>query len=160
MQLERTHKKLGLRGLEAVEIVENLNVALSTYQVFYHKVQNFHWNVEGADFFDIHEITEELYNNSVGNIDTIAERVRLLGGVPNYRMSDYIKYSKISETTHDVPGEHIKQILLEDLETLLKVLTDTADYSISHKDYGTVHVVQKMIHNLEMSHYKLQSWIK
>lgn len=160
MQLERTHKKLGLQGLEAVEIVENLNTALSTYQIFYHKVQNFHWNVEGSDFFDIHEITESLYKESMKNIDTLAERVRLLGGVPNYRLNDYIQKSQVTETTHDLPGNTIKQILLEDVETLLKLLTETANYSINHNDYGTVYAVQEMIHELEMTHYKLQSWIK
>ncbi|MDB3906831.1 DNA starvation/stationary phase protection protein [Crocinitomicaceae bacterium] len=160
MQLERTHKKLGLRGLEAVEIVENLNTSLSSYQIFYHKMQNFHWNVEGPDFFDIHDITEKLYKESMKNIDTIAERVRLLGGVPNYRLSDYINNSKIVEDTHDLSGDNIKVILLEDVETLLKVLSETADYSINHNDYGTVHVMQEMIHGLEMMHYKLQSWLK
>ncbi len=160
MQLERTHKKLGLRGLEAVEIVENLNTSLSTYQIFYHKMQNFHWNVEGPDFFDIQDITEKLYKESMKNIDTIAERVRLLGGVPNYRLSDYINNSKIVEDTHDLSGDNIKVILLEDVETLLKVLSETADYSINHNDYGTVHVMQEMIHGLEMMHYKLQSWLK
>ncbi|MCR9171033.1 MAG: DNA starvation/stationary phase protection protein [bacterium] len=160
MQLERTHKKLGLRGLEAVEIVENLNTSLSTYQIFYHKVQNFHWNVEGSDFFDIHELTEGLYNESIQNIDILAERVRLLGGVPYYRLSDYIQHSKIAETTHDLSGDNIKLILLEDLEVLLKVLTETANYSIKHNDYGTVHVIQEMIHGLEMMHYKLHSWLK
>ncbi|MDC0257700.1 ferritin-like domain-containing protein, partial [Crocinitomicaceae bacterium] len=127
MQLKRTHKKLGLRGLEAVEIVENLNTSLSSYQIFYHKMQNFHWNVEGPDFFDIHDITEKLYKESMKNIDTIAERVRLLGGVPNYRLSDYINNSKIVEDTHDLSGDNIKVILLEDVETLLKVLSETAD---------------------------------
>lgn len=160
MQLERTHKKLGLRGLEAVEIVENLNTSLSTYQIFYHKMQNFHWNVEGPDFFDIQDITEKLYKESMKNIDTIAERIRLLGGVPNYRLSDYINNSKIVEDTHDLSGDNIKVILLEDVETLLKVLSETADYSINHNDYGTVHVMQEMIHGLEMMHYKLQSWLK
>ena len=151
---------IGISESDRNAVAEGLKKLLADSYTLYLQTHNFHWNVEGSDFFDIHEITENLYKESMKNIDIIAERVRLLGGVPNYRLSDYTQNAKISETTHDWSGDNIKLILLEDLETLLKVLTKTAEYSSSHSDFGTVHVMQEMIHGLEMMHYKLQSWIK
>ena len=40
------------------------------------KVRNFHWNVESQNFHEMHEFFEELYNQSAGNIDEIAEKIR------------------------------------------------------------------------------------
>ena len=75
--------------IETAEIVTQLNTLLCTHQVFFHKLQKFHWNVIGSDFFDVHEITEELYNNSLMVIDKIAERIKKrVGDNPLYLSID------------------------------------------------------------------------
>ena len=35
--------------------VEQLNVLLADYHIYYQKLRNFHWNVVGENFFDLHE---------------------------------------------------------------------------------------------------------
>src|SRR5436190_16450982 len=56
-------------------IVDSLNVLLANYQVHYQKLRNYHWNVTGGDFFDIHQNLEEQYGEAQENIDLTAERV-------------------------------------------------------------------------------------
>ena len=51
----KTFKKLGFTYLETAEIVVSLNTLLANYQVFYNKLRNFHWNIEGPEFFELHE---------------------------------------------------------------------------------------------------------
>ena len=41
------------------ELIKNLNVFLSDLNVFYRKLQNYHWNVYGKDIFVVHEKLEE-----------------------------------------------------------------------------------------------------
>ena len=36
------------------QVVDKLNQFLSDLAVFYRKVQNYHWNVKGKDFFEVH----------------------------------------------------------------------------------------------------------
>ena len=45
-----------------MNLEQNLNELLSDLNVFYRKLQNYHWNVTGQDFFQAHSKLEELYN--------------------------------------------------------------------------------------------------
>jgi starvation-inducible DNA-binding protein len=73
---------LGLPVKETEEIVSELNLLLSNYQVYYQNLRGIHWNIRGKRFFDLHVKFEELYNDSQLKIDMIAERVLTLGGTP------------------------------------------------------------------------------
>jgi len=157
-QTEKPFKKLGFHRMEAAEITTKLNVVLSTYQVFYHKAQTFHWNVKGGDFFDVHGITEELYKDLVIHIDAIAERIRLFGAIPNYRLSDYIRDSVVKEISHDRSAEYMIAELAEDLQKVIETLLDAHDYASKHGDIGSIHLIQKQTFELESYHWKLVSW--
>ena len=45
-----------------MNLEQNLNELLADLNVFYRKLQNYHWNAQGKDFFRTHEKLEELYN--------------------------------------------------------------------------------------------------
>ena len=49
----------------------------STYS-FALKAQNFHWNVEGSDFFEYHALFEKIYEEVYGVVDDFAENIRKL----------------------------------------------------------------------------------
>lgn len=55
-------------------VIKKLNVYLADLNVMYRKVQNYHWNVDGRNFFTIHAKLEEYYDEINENIDSIAER--------------------------------------------------------------------------------------
>jgi starvation-inducible DNA-binding protein len=74
---------LGLPVKETEEIVSELNLLLSNYQVYYQNLRGIHWNIRGKRF-DLHVKFEELYNDSQLKIDMIAERVLTLGGTLTY----------------------------------------------------------------------------
>jgi len=53
-------------------------VLADTY-VLYLKTHNYHWNVEGPKFRNLHKMFEEQYNDLWQSLDDIAERIRALG---------------------------------------------------------------------------------
>ena len=57
------------------KVNEKMNVLLADLNVLYRKVQNYHWNVDGRNFFTIHAKLEEYYNEINEQIDEIAERI-------------------------------------------------------------------------------------
>ena len=59
-------------------ILNNLNTFLSDLNVFYRKLQNYHWNIKGKDFFVIHSKLEEYYNEINTEIDELAEHILTL----------------------------------------------------------------------------------
>ena len=72
------HRKRGI----SMELENKLNEFLADLNVFYRKLQNYHWNVQGKDFFQVHAKLEELYNEINEQIDEIAEHILILGGQP------------------------------------------------------------------------------
>ena len=56
----------------------SLKTAFASEYAFALKAQNFHWNVEGASFPQLHKLFEEIYNAVYDGIDTFAEQLRAL----------------------------------------------------------------------------------
>lgn len=52
---------------------------LADTYALYLKAQGFHWNVVGPNFIALHELFEQQYTELQEAIDTIAERIRILG---------------------------------------------------------------------------------
>lgn len=92
-----TFEKLGFDSEETQEVVKNLNELLANLHVHYQKLRNFHWNVTGSEFFDIHETTEEEYNFVVTEIDEIAERIRVFGATPISTLKEYLKVQTLEK---------------------------------------------------------------
>src|SRR4026207_219187 len=57
--------KLGWTAEEIENICTALNEVLSNYSVHYQKLRNYHWNVKGNDFFDLHIEFESQYNEAL-----------------------------------------------------------------------------------------------
>ena len=87
------HRKRGI----SMELENKLNEFLADLNVFYRKLQNYHWNVQGKDFFQVHAKLEELYNEINEQIDEIAEHILILGGQPLGTVKDYLDISTIKE---------------------------------------------------------------
>lgn len=54
------------------------NVLANTYGL-YLATHNYHWNVEGVQFVNLHKLFDEQYNELFQAVDVIAERIRTLG---------------------------------------------------------------------------------
>ncbi|MFW6435877.1 MAG: DNA starvation/stationary phase protection protein DpsA, partial [Halovenus sp.] len=67
---------------KAEQIVDALNTDLANSYVLYHQLKKHHWNVEGAEFRDLHLFLQEAYENLEEGADEIAERAQAIGGVP------------------------------------------------------------------------------
>jgi starvation-inducible DNA-binding protein len=60
------------------QLADQLKVCLSDAFTFYFKAHNYHWNVEGPDFFQYHELFGKIYEEVLGSVDTLAEQIRTL----------------------------------------------------------------------------------
>lgn len=156
----RTFVKLGFTHMETTEIVENLNKLLANYHVHYQKLRNFHWNVEGADFFELHQRFEEQYNEVKVNIDEIAERVRIFGKKPMSTLSEYLKTSEIKEVSDSLTAYQMVREVLKDFEILLSFMMDVTDAANKIGDAGTMDMITTFIKILEKKHWMFTAWLK
>lgn len=97
-----------------------LNKLLSDLAVFYRKLQNYHWNIKGSDFFTVHAKLEEYYDDVNKQIDEIAEHLLILGYEPLGTLKDYLANTNIQEASNEkILSCQIFQEVKKDLETLL-----------------------------------------
>ena len=52
-------------------------IAFSSEFAFYLKAHNFHWNIEGPDFLEYHELFGKIYEEVYSSIDDFAEKIRI-----------------------------------------------------------------------------------
>jgi len=155
----KTFKKLGFTGEETVEIVKHLNHLLANYHVHYQKMRNFHWNVKGRDFFELHEQFEELYDRAKEHIDEVAERVKVFGQTPVSTLKEYLDMAEIQEVGSDMSAEMMVKETLNDFEVLLSFMVNVADAAIDIGDVGTEDMINTFIKKMEKTHWMFHSWM-
>ena len=60
------------------ELIEQMKRLLADTFAFYLQAHYYHWNVEGPDFKQYHELFGEIYKETHGAVDQIAEHIRAL----------------------------------------------------------------------------------
>lgn len=156
----RTFRKLGFSSVETNDVVKALNLLLANYQVHYQKLRDFHWNVTGPDFFDLHEQFELEYNAVKANIDEIAERIRVFGKTPMSTMKEYLETSTIKEAERGVGADRMVAEVLDDFETLLSFMIDVLDESQKTGDTSTNDMITKMMQRMEKRHWMFTAFSK
>ncbi len=151
--------KLGWSSEETAKIANVLNTLLANYSVHYQKLRNFHWNVKGSDFFDLHERFEQQYNEARENIDEIAERIRVFGKTPLSTMKDYLENSEITEAGTDVPSDLMVREVLSDFRILLEHMFEVVDVAVEQGDSGTEEMVKSFIKAIEKHHWMLSAFM-
>lgn len=155
-----THTKLGFSEEETKEVIDALNKLLANYQVHYQKLRNFHWNVEGKDFFELHEQFEQEYDAVKLQIDEIAERIRVFGKKPISTMAGYLETSEIKEASEEVKAEKMVEEILKDFEVLFSFLIETIEAAGEIGDSATEDMATGYLKRLEQRHWMLTAWSK
>jgi starvation-inducible DNA-binding protein len=156
----KTYKKLGFDSEEAKDVVENMNKLLANLHVHYQKLRNYHWNVVGPDFFDVHETFEEEYNEVKLEIDEIAERIRVFGKTPYSTLSKYLEVSEIKETGSDLSSDEMVKEILKDFEVLLSFMVDSIEAAKIIGDISSEDLITGFMKRREKKHWMLTAFSK
>lgn len=160
MNTKKAYRKLGFSSIESASVVKALNSLLANYQVHYQKLRNYHWNVVGPDFFELHEIFEEEYKAVHEQIDKIAERIRVFGQRPKSTFHEYLERSEIKEPTSAMTGHEMVRDIKSDYEILLSLMIDVTHASASIGDTATDHMITRFVERIEKRHWMLTAYTK
>lgn len=149
---------LNLDTNKTEKTVYELNVLLADYHLYYQKLRNFHWNILGRNFFDLHEKFEELYNDSKLKIDEIAERILTLRHRPVSNLSRYIEIANIEESKTDLTDVEMIETLLNDHAIMLKQMRNVVKVADEGGDEGTIDLIGAYIRELEKTSWMLDAW--
>ncbi|HLR20949.1 MAG TPA: DNA starvation/stationary phase protection protein, partial [Tissierellaceae bacterium] len=119
--------------------LEELQVYLSNLAVFNIKLHNIHWNVVGRKFMEIHEFTEEVYDQMFEDFDEVAELLKTKDITPISTMAGYLEKATIKEIEPEkFSRENALEIVKEDLESMRELATDIRNAADEEGDFETV----------------------
>jgi starvation-inducible DNA-binding protein len=147
------------KNLEAV--AASLNILLADEHVLYIKTRNYHWNVEGSNFMEMHQFYEDQYEQLAVKIDEIAERIRYIGHYAQGSLKRFMESTKLFEQDHTtVQREQIKN-LLSDHETIIRWLHNEIEvFNDTYNDPGTADFITGIMELHEKMAWMLRSYLK
>lgn len=151
---------IGLEIKESKVLVEKLNELLANYQIYYQNLRNFHWNVTGLNFFELHAKFEELYNEANLAVDETAERILTLGARPLSSYQEYIEKATLEESKEIKDPIKMVETVRENLNTLLKLERETIDAAAASGDEGTVSLMSDYITSKEKVVWMLSAYLR
>ncbi|OOG78532.1 Dps family protein [Algoriphagus sp. A40] len=151
---------IGLEIKESKTLVKMLNELLANYQVYYQNLRNFHWNVSGPNFFELHAKFEELYTVANAGIDAVAERILTLGARPYSTYSEYLENSSIKEAKEVKDSKKMVEIVRDNLNELLTLERKTLESANEHGDEGSASLMSDYITEKEKVVWMLSAYLR
>lgn len=151
---------LNINEEKLLPVVMELNTLLADYHIYYQKLRNFHWNILGENFFDLHEKFEELYVDARTKIDEIAERILTLRYHPMSNYSEYLEASSIEESTLSLSDREMVDEILKAHGVLLRQMSRVVEKAEPINDEGTIDLIGAYIRELEKTSWMLDAWNK
>ncbi len=116
---------------------EGLSKVLADTMLLMMKTQVYHWNVVGAIFKPMHELTEEQYTNLFHAADKIAERIRALGFTAPLSFKDFTHKTILLEEVDVLTPHQMLQQLIKDHEIVVRQMRAIAEVAEESKDFVT-----------------------
>lgn len=124
---------------------DSMKRVLADTFALYLKAQNFHWNVEGPDFYQYHGLFGDLYEEVYGAVDSIAEHIRAIN---EYAPGSFTRFKELSTIDDElkIPNalEMIRR-LLGDNQRVIDSLTSAYKEAETAQEIGLANYLQDRI---------------
>ncbi len=119
------------------------------------KTQNYHWNVTGSNFHNLHKMFESQYNKLSAMIDDLAEHIRVYRIKIPANSEKFQKLSKMPEGNENYSSQEMLSDLLKDHKDMMQI---TEKYSQNiDKSITTINLLEEHLSIHEKIIYALSS---
>jgi starvation-inducible DNA-binding protein len=135
----------------------------ATLFVLFQKTWNYHHNVHGTDFPQLHELFGEQYTEMFEEIDRLSEHMRYLNIRPVSRMERIVEVAAIegpANANQELDARGMVEQLQSDNEMLIEMLKDVSEEAESQRSYATANLSQDLMEAHGKSVYKLRSFLQ
>ena len=134
------------KQIKSSVVCDILEKNLASEYVFYTNIRNYHWNVKGENFNDIHLFFDKQINIFDEVIDEIAERIKQLDGFADATLDNFLKNSLVKEDDIDnlECSEMIKH-LTYDNDKIIVLLTSSIKSISKLEDFGTTDFLTQIL---------------
>jgi starvation-inducible DNA-binding protein len=130
---------IGLTDEQRDGVVLILTTLLADEYLLYTKTRNYHWNVVGPQFNDLHKFFEAQYNALNDIVDDMAERARAMGGRAIGTLAEFQKQTRLQEHPGEYPAasDMLANLLADHEATIRRLREDLETCAAKYHDMGT-----------------------
>lgn len=111
---------IGINKQDRQDIADGLKSLLADSYTLYLETHNFHWNVTGPQFRELHLMFEEHYIELAAAVDDIAERIRTLDVAAPGTYKSFAELSSIKEVEGVPEAKEMVNLLTHGHEQVVK----------------------------------------
>jgi starvation-inducible DNA-binding protein len=124
------------------QLIEKLKLYHATNFAFYLKLHFFHWNVEGPDFPQYHDLFANLYTEVHGSVDNVAEHLRALQAYAPGSFSRFSAMSAIADQIDAIPAKEMIAIAMADNTKLMFMIANLDKMASEAGEIGLCNFLQ------------------
>jgi len=151
---------IGIKETDRTNIAEGLKHLLADSYTLYLQTHNFHWNVTGPQFRELHLMFEEHYTELAVAVDDIAERIRTLDVAAPGTYKEFVKLSSIKEVDGVPAGSEMVDLLTKGHEQVVKTCRDVLKLAQDAEDESTAALVSDRMRLHEKTAWMLRAMNK
>ncbi|WP_424004532.1 DNA starvation/stationary phase protection protein DpsA [Haloarcula salina] len=143
------------------QVINALNQDLADTYVLYHQLKKHHWNVEGAEFRDLHLFLGDAAGHAEEAADELAERAQALGGTPVSSGKALQEHAAIEPEDEDVYD--IRTSLQHDLELygdIIESLRDHIELTENLGDHASAQILREIIVEVEEDAHHVEHYLE
>lgn len=152
---------IGLPKEDRQKAAESVARVLASSYLLYLKTQAYHWNVTGAEFYNLHLLFETQYKELRKAIDMMAERLRALGVFAPGTFREFLSLSCVEEDKK-IPRDWQGMVrsLLKGHESLAKDCRKQILSLQKTKDEGSIDLLIERLKLHEKTGWMLRSFLR
>ena len=104
------------------KFVNQLKIAFASQYAFAIKAQNYHWNVEGPDFYQRHKMFQKIYVEVYGAVDDFAENIRKIKAYTPASLYRFSALAAIDDEVEILEPQAMVAELLRDAEKMQEIM--------------------------------------
>src|ERR1700726_4951272 len=132
------------------DIAGAMNAILADVFALYVKTKNFHWHMSGPHFRDYHLLLDEQADQLFAMTDTIAERVRKIGGSTLKSIGQISRMQRVQDNDVDyVEPQDMLAEVRKDNKELTARLREAHNVCDEHRDIATASLIEVWIDETE-----------
>lgn len=159
-QVRATAKSLSAENSADSPIVQALKREVANGFLLYLNYKHYHWQVFGPLFRDLHKLFDEFAEETLEELDPIAERVRMIGQDPPSNPTELTDLATITiaaphSTVHEMVDEAQRNLIV-----VIKEMREAARTADERNDPGTVDLFSKAVQVFEKQEWWLRDILR
>lgn len=159
-QADQLTKSISTENKADSPVVQALQREVANAFVLYLNYKHYHWQTYGPLFRDLHKLFDEFANETLANLDPIAERIRMIGQDPPTHPNELTDLAVVSIAAPHSTMREMAEEAQRNLLAVIKQMREAAKVADDRNDPGTVDLFSKSVQVYEKQEWWLRDILR